>query len=100
MTLRKCTWPTRLREANQLPTTTGSSPSSRVTPQSKVRQLEGEFTVSISRFQSEKLFMICAEPRLMGGGGSLGCSDSATPAFSATGTTSLRKYSRLLQVWS
>src|SRR6188508_1947878 len=90
----------RLREASQLPTTIGSSPSSRVTPQSQVMVLEGEFTVSTNRFQSEKLFKTWSEPRLVGDGGSLGCTDRTTLFFSATGTTSLRKYSMFFQVSS
>ena len=39
--------------------------------------------------------MIRPRPRTPESGGSSGCIASLTPAFSATGTTALRKYSRL-----
>ena len=44
-----------------------------------------------SFFQPSIVAMICCDPRLIGAGGSLGCSASRTPAFSASGTTAFRK---------
>ena len=43
------------------------------------------------------LRMMRLTPRIGDSGGSSGCIDSLTPAFSATGSTFLRKYSRLTQ---
>ncbi len=79
------------RSPNQRQTATGSSPSSRVTPQSKVMPLAGLSTIETSRFQPSSVAMICCEPRLSGTGGSFGWSASRTPACSATGTTAFRK---------
>ncbi len=44
--------------------------------------------------------MICCEPRLTGAGGSLGCSASRTPAFSAVGITAFRNYVMLFHISS
>ena len=81
----------RLRLAKYSATATGSSPISRVTPQSKVMPFAGLLTISMRCFQPARVPMICCEPRLMGAGGSLGCSASRTPAFSAAGTAAFRK---------
>ena len=52
---------------------------------------EGLLTIVISFFHPASVPMICCDPRLMGAGGSLGCSASRTPAFSAAGITAFRK---------
>src|SRR5260370_34727634 len=69
----------------------GSSPISRVTPQSKVMPFEGLLTIEISFFQPATVPMICCEPRLTGAGGSVGCRGRRTLAFLAVGATAFRK---------
>ena len=61
---------------------------------------DGLSTMPISFFQPSIVPMICCEPRLIGAGGSLGCSARRTPAFSASGTTAFRKYVMFVHISS